>query len=200
MSCLFRWGRATGKVKAVPLAEPADMTDTAVEIAATSTHNIAPLADRQMTVIVPAFATSDDGDGPSYCRFLFTERFACRLRHLQRVLTENHLSELRVLDGPDRWGPGDVADEMRFNLAELVLTDGVFWFADSPKHTDYHVNSDLVEIKALMDAFDAGEAQYLIGVSDGVLELVAEDEAQDALEAEPFDPNFTIATADSLAD
>lgn len=174
------------------------MTDTS--IAVPTVASIASPTDRQMTVIASAHATSDEGESPSYCRFVVTQAFANRLRHLQRVLRDNHLSELRVFDGPERWGPGNVADELRFNLAELVLTDGAFWFADKPKHTDYNINSDLIAIQSLLDAFDAGEQQHLIGVSDGDLELVAEDEAQDALEAEPFDPNFTIATADCLAD
>lgn len=167
------------------------MTDTTVPEVTTTEH--------QMTVLAAAHATSEYGDGPDYCRFTVTPHFVNRLRQLQRVLTDNQLSELRVLDGPERWGPGDVADELRFNLAELVLTDGAFWFADSPKHRDYHVNSVMIPLQSLLDAFDAGDEELRVGITNSVLELIADDAAQDAFEAAPFDRSVAIP-ADSLAD
>lgn len=167
------------------------MTDTTVPEVTTT--------ERHMTVLAGAHATSEYGEGPDYCRFTATPHFVNRLRYLQRVLTDNQLSELRVYDGPERWGPGAVEDGLRLNCAELVLTEGAFWFADSPKHADYHINSSMISIQSLLDAYAAGEQRFLVEVSDAVLELIAEDEAQDAFEAEPFDRSVAIP-ADSLAD
>jgi hypothetical protein len=57
----------------------------------------------------------------------------------------------------------------------------------------------MIPLQSLLDAFDAGDEELRVGITNSVLELIADDAAQDAFEAAPFDRSVAIP-ADSLAD
>lgn len=116
-----------------------------------------------------AYACSDHGDGPEFATFTLTDELLSRLRAVRAAVKEHNLSEARIYAGPDSWGPGDIADELRFNCAELVVTDNSFWFVDQPKHADYHVETRSIGFDALDEAIASGKPVVLFG--DDIEEL-----------------------------
>ena len=72
------------------------MTDTPVAVHTTT--GITSAADRRMTVIAAAHATSDDGESPTYCRFAVTEAFANRPRHLRLCKAVRFPAPVRIME------------------------------------------------------------------------------------------------------
>lgn len=94
-------------------------------------------------VYIEAYACDDDGDGPEFAVLNVDLAFCAKLLHLRQQCIDNRLSELRVYDAPDKWGPGDIGEELRLTCAELVVTPASFWFTDNPKHANYSIETRL---------------------------------------------------------
>ena len=103
-------------------------------------------------VYFEAYACDDYGDGPTFAELEVTPEFCARLQRLAALCTEHQLTELRVSDDPDAWGPGDVEQEMRFTMPELVVAGDSFWFTDHPKHANYSVETRAIGITKFCDA------------------------------------------------
>ena len=103
-------------------------------------------------VYLEAYACDDYGDGPTFAELDVTPEFCARLQRLAALGTEHQLTELRVSDGPDTWGPGDVAQDMYFTMPELVVAGDSFWFTDHPKHAKYSVETRAIGITGFCDA------------------------------------------------
>jgi hypothetical protein len=139
-----------------------------------------PATEAQWTrrVTVEAHACDEFGDGPAYARWEVTPTFIARLLSLQALCVEHRLTEVRVTDGPEVWGPGDVAEELRLNCPELVVTRLMFWFSDQPKHCSYAVETQCQWIESfLREVSGPGEPVYL-GIDPA--ELEEEDESNKA--------------------
>jgi hypothetical protein len=121
-------------------------------------------------VYVEAYACSDFGDGPEFATFALTDAFLPRLRGVRTVVKEHALSEARIYAGPDEWGPGNLADDLRLNCAELVVTGDSFWFVDQPKHADYHIETRIIPFDALDEALASGESIVIFGDDPEALE------------------------------
>jgi len=103
-------------------------------------------------IYLEAYACDDYGDGPTFAELEATPEFCARLQHLAALGGEHRLTELRVSDGPDAWGPGDVEQEMRFTMPELVVAGDSFWFTDHPKHAQYSVETRAIGITEFCEA------------------------------------------------
>lgn len=127
---------------------------------------------------VEAYACSDFGDGPEFATFALTTTFLARLHAVRAVVKEHSLSEARIYAGPDEWGPGDVADDLRLNCAELVVTGDTFWFVDQPKHADYHIETRAIPFDALDEALASGELTAIFGAEPQALEQRVSETAE----------------------
>lgn len=133
-----------------------------------------PEADWSRILWVAARAVTEGAEGPQYARCLVTPQFLHRLRTLRALCVDHGLSEIRVIDEPEVWGPGDVAEELRFNLPELCVTSSFFWFRDTPKHRDYAVETDAIDIDVMLrDVVGSGESLY-IGIDPQDIDAVQE--------------------------
>lgn len=103
-------------------------------------------------VYFEAYPCDDYGDGPTFAELDVTPEFCARLQRLAALGTKHQLTELRVSDGPDAWGPGDVEQEMRFTMPELVVAGDGFWFTDHPKHATFNVETRSIGITEFCDA------------------------------------------------
>jgi hypothetical protein len=112
--------------------------------------------------------------------FWSTTIFGARLKRLQALIVENKLSELRVYDAPDHWGPGEEAeidDALRLCCAELVVTNESFWFRDQPKTSDSHIESRSHSIADFLASVREGVEPLFLGDNPATLEdLVREHE------------------------
>ena len=82
------------------------------------------LSNQKRTVFIEAYTCSDYGDGPQYARLLVDQAFCEKLLRLQKLCVENCLTELRICDSPDRWGPGEIENECRarrYVFAQLLV-------------------------------------------------------------------------------
>jgi len=102
-------------------------------------------------VYLEAYACDDYGDGPTFAELDVTPEFCARLQRLAALGSEHQLTELRVSDSPDAWGPGDVAQDMHFTMPELVVAGDSFWFTDHPKHAKYSVETRGIGITGFCD-------------------------------------------------
>ena len=145
-------------------------------------------ANDEKAVYVEAYACSEYGDGPRFAKLLVGTEFVGKLRKLSALCTEHGLSELRVYDSPELWGPGDVEGELRLTCAEMVVTSSSFWFVDTPKNGNYHIETRAQDIETFLKAVDSvplGVASYFGDSPDDIEEAVKEEglESDDADDA-----------------
>lgn len=149
-------------------------------------RNVAPSSANEAakrTVFIEAYACDSYGDGPKFAKLEVTPGFCDRLASLQQLCVDRNLSELRVYEGPDVWGPGNIEDELRLSDAELVVTKTSFWFTDHPKHTDYSIETRAQGIQAFIESASAksDEPLFLGEDIEALKERVDEDEASATL-------------------
>jgi len=106
----------------------------------------------RVNVYMEVYACDDYGNGPSFAELEATPQFCAYLDHLAALCISQQLSEVRVLMGPDAWGPGDIEDDLRVTMPELVVTRTSFWFRDRQKHASYHVETRAIEINSFCKA------------------------------------------------
>lgn len=116
------------------------------------------------TVYVDAYGT-DEGSGPGYARLEVTPGFIETLKALRALCNERNLTEVRVTDAPDAWGPGTSDEPLRLLSPELVVTPRMFWFVDIPKGLQIRIETRCLDIERFIyEVSGAGEPVYL-GVS-----------------------------------
>lgn len=143
------------------------------------------LSNQKRTVFVEAYACSDYGDGPQYAKLIVDQAFCEKLLRLQKLCVENCLTELRICDSPDRWGPGEIENECRFTGPELVITPSSFWFVDQPKHASYHVETRAQDISAFVNVVATSCEPLFLGddpgaLDDLLLDLLEQEEVESA--------------------
>lgn len=129
-----------------------------------------PVLDPQktVTVVISAHACSDYGDGPSAAAIAVNAEFLARLQSMQAVRkSSGHIDKLVLAESPD-WLPNSVADELRLQCAEFVITEDNLWFADRPKHADYNIESNSTSFEELLEAFN--------GAADGDTVVIGDDD------------------------
>ncbi len=110
---------------------------------------------KSVRVVLEAFSTNESGGGesPAFASYVVDEAFLARARQLQALCVGNKLSEVRVSAAPD-WGPPSVAEELRLDTDELVVTSsGAVHYTALP---DFHdrIECHLLDIDELQQAFD----------------------------------------------
>ena len=121
---------------------------------------------------IEAYASSDYGDGPTFAKVLVTPELLDKLRKLSGLCVEHGLSELRVYDSPELWGPGEIESELRLICGELVVTKSSFWFVDQPKNAEYHIETRAQEIEDFFKAIadDTSGVALYFGVDEHTVE------------------------------
>ncbi|HCF4079464.1 hypothetical protein [Pseudomonas aeruginosa] len=134
------------------------------------------MSTSKRTLVLSAFCTADSDDGPEFAVINDAHHLLVEVKRLEKLCTENNLSEARVYFGPD-WGPGDVEDELRLQCGELVVCPTSFWFSDYPKYADYKIESTNVDIPSLESALaEEGSGCIFMGDNtDDMKERYTED-------------------------
>lgn len=139
---------------------------------------------KEVDFLADAQSVGDDADAPSYVLFKVNARFIDRLQKLRMLCKEHGLSELRVVAHPQKWGPGDVEARMRLQSGELVVTEGLAWFTDSPRYGD-QIEMRARGIDEIISSYEnakPGEIVVLAGdevSKNDLLELFREDESDE---------------------
>lgn len=129
-----------------------------------------------VTAHIEAYACSEYGDGPLFATVALTTELIERLRKLRTLIIDNKLSEARVMDGPNTWGPGNIEGELRLTCAELVVTENSFWFVDQPKHASYQIETRAIDFESFETALASGDAVLYFGDDIDELEELIKDE------------------------
>jgi hypothetical protein len=123
---------------------------------------------------IEAYACSDYGDGPLFAMRSVTPKFIAKLNQLSNLCKDHNLSEVRVYDYPDWWGPGD-EDELCLTCGELVVTKTDFWYVDQPKHSDYNIETRAQGItEFLNDIKSSSDDVLFFGENEDMSEIVAQ--------------------------
>ena len=104
------------------------------------------------TIYIEAYACSEHDAGPAYGSFLLNENLVHRLLDLKDLCSRHNLTETREWRACN-WGPGNYADHARLQSDEMVVSGGCFWFRAVPKHVDYAVETRLLEIEPVLNAY-----------------------------------------------
>lgn len=121
----------------------------------------APEASWTRTAYVEAYAT-DEGSGPGHARLDVTPAFIATLTSLRALCAERNLTEVRIAQAPDAWGPGTSAEPLRLQTPELVVTPRMFWFTDHPKGMPFEIETRSYDIERFIyEVSGAGTPVYL---------------------------------------
>lgn len=107
---------------------------------------------------VDAFSCDAFGEGPAWASVTLTQEFVQELLRMQDLCENNHLSQVSKHYHADNW---DRADDLNIQGDTLEVGSTSWWFRAQPKHTDYHVETRLMNIKDMMAVLAGGTDQYL---------------------------------------
>lgn len=131
-------------------------------------------AAKTVTLIVPASAVSENGDGPIAACIEVNKGLFERLKKLQSCVdTTLGITQLVVFDAPSSWLPKGIENDLRFNHAQLVITTDRFWYSDQPKHSDYLVECKIVGTEELLSVYE--------NAKDGETVIHGDDEFQEKI-------------------
>jgi hypothetical protein len=115
----------------------------------------------EKVIFIEAFACDEYGNGPRYAKVVIDDAFIKDVKFLSDLINTHDLSEIRRWISPDAWGPKDIEDDLRLQGGELVVVrGGTFWFSDSPKNTNYTVETRQVSIEDILKGIEAGERVF----------------------------------------
>lgn len=132
-------------------------------------------SEKSITIVMRAYATSDNSDSPGYATAEISECYLNKLEQLLVVCKENQLSQVRQDAGPD-WGPGSVTDDMRLRGDVLVVSrHGDMWYSAYPKYGDFDVETGMIEIANIRKEFESAETGAVVYMTDeGCLDEIRE--------------------------
>lgn len=103
---------------------------------------------KNVQLIMEVHATDEFCDAPEFAVMEITQDFLERLGVLSTLCKSNGLESVSVSAGPARWHR---EDELRITGDSLRVFGDVFWFEAYPKHGNYQVETQSVDIPALTD-------------------------------------------------
>ncbi|MFN9474514.1 hypothetical protein [Acidovorax sp.] len=107
-----------------------------------------------VTMVLAAYSSSENADGPSFATFEITRALIDRCLQLEQLASEHCLSEVRISASPV-WTPREVENQLRLQCGELVLdVSGAMHFTDYPKYGDFVITSETLQIDDIRRAFD----------------------------------------------
>lgn len=150
---------ASGLIVASTMRRPSRTSVLTGSDASTSADAAVPNWTR--TVYIEAYATNEY-EGPLYARVEVTRDFIRTLERARTLCSEHGLSQARITDAPDEWGPGTIGDDLQLTAPELVVTTDLFWFTDVPKHMPFHIETACETIDRFIETVSGpGEPIYL---------------------------------------
>lgn len=132
--------------------------------------------EKTVTVVVPARACDEHGEGPSAASITVNAKLLKRLTDLRELQSGsgNMIEKIVTFDSPE-WLPSESVEPLRLHSPELVVTARNFWFEDTPKHSNYHVECDIIEFDELFAAFNsAADGETVVLGNDDFKEEVAD--------------------------
>lgn len=121
-------------------------------------------ASWERTVYLEAHAT-DEGSGPGYARLNVTPAFIATLKSLRALCAERSLTEVRIADAPNAWGPGTSAEPLQLQAPELVVTPRMFWFTDHPKGMPFEIETRGYDIERFIYEVSGPGTPVYLGVN-----------------------------------
>lgn len=110
---------------------------------------------KTVQLLMEVHATDEYGDAPEFAVVEITQDFLERLSVLSALCKSNGLESVSVSAGPESWHR---EEELRITGDSLRVFGDVFWFEAYPKHGNYQVETQSVDIPALTDiARDPGK-------------------------------------------
>lgn len=116
----------------------------------------------KLTVFVQARALDEYDDGPSFARLYLDEASIRDIERMSKLCRANGLNVV-MADAPFgfNWGPDSIADDLRIQYENVVVDRDSFWLEGSPKHADYKVECDRIDIADVRAWFDAKEVLHV---------------------------------------
>ncbi len=113
---------------------------------------------KQVTMIVRAYSTDEDGDSPDFAAIHVSEHLLSKLESMANICQVCNLSQVRKGAYP-QWGPGDIETELCLQDGELVVVrGGTFFYTDFPAHQGGHIETNVLEIAQVRREFEAAAA------------------------------------------
>lgn len=110
---------------------------------------------KTVQLMMEVHATVEFGDSPEFAVVEITQDFLDRLGVLSALCKSNGLESVSVSAGPASWHR---EEELRITGDSLRVFGDVFWFEAYPKHGNYQIETQSVDIPALTDiAHDPGK-------------------------------------------
>ena len=110
---------------------------------------------KTVQLMMDVHATDEFGDTPEFAIVEITQDLLERLGVLSALCKRNGLESVSVSAGPASWHR---EEELRITGDSLRVFGDVFWFEAYPKHGNYQIETQSVDIPALTDiARDPGK-------------------------------------------
>lgn len=145
---------------------------------------------KDVQVFLEAYAVGNASlsDSPTYALVVANRVFTAQLCRLQKLCTEQDLTEVRISYAPEMWGPNGIEEEMRMTCPELVVTKSSFWFADRGRHIEAEVETRQLCIRHFFEAIEAADGPIYLGTEPQAIEEAVrldteEEEAANVTEA-----------------
>lgn len=132
------------------------------------------LHGRTVRIFLDVHARSATGEGPQFCWTDINQAWVNRVWQLRTLCKEKHLSDIDDdFDVPD-WM--DDFGTYRIQGSGLTVTQTDFWFHGQPKHADYIVETEPLDLDKLIAHIQvsASKELYLLGDSYSVDALMDE--------------------------
>ncbi len=103
---------------------------------------------KTVQLMMEVHATVEFGDSPEFAVVEITQDFLDRLGVLSALCKSNGLESVSVSAGPASWHR---EEELRITGDSLRVFGDMFWFEAYPKHGNYQIETQSVNIPALTD-------------------------------------------------
>lgn len=120
----------------------------------------------EKTLWVAAHNTVSGGADPIYARVRVTPELVTRILAVAALVVAHGLTEARISGAPESWGPEgeDTLSEFSSGTCpEIVVTRNQFWFTDSLKHEDGHIQTVGLDVAVLQAFLDGPQAHAFLG-------------------------------------
>jgi hypothetical protein len=103
---------------------------------------------------IEAHAIDEYGDSPPFASLKVTQEWVEDLLELQALCIHKRLGYIAVDGGPDEW-----KDDEQYRMRDdwLIVDSSSFWFDAHPKHANYSVQTETVNIEQLIAALGLRE-------------------------------------------
>lgn len=108
--------------------------------------------DKTVLVAINARPTEEWGENPNYALIKVDAKFIQNLKRYQNLCNTFGLAEVVVDGGPERWGDVGFEDPLMLQDDRLKVTRFSFGFTDYPKHSNYQIETRMLDIDGFIKA------------------------------------------------